>query len=257
MPSYDAVVVGSGPNGLAAAITFARAGRSVLVIEGKETIGGGNRTAELTRPGFRHDVCAAVHPLVPGSPFLRMLPLERYGLEWVQPEIAAAHPLDDGTAVGLYRSQAATADSIGQDGERWTRLIGTAADEWEKLAPTVLGPYPVGGDLAALARFGLAAAMPAQLLSRLYFREERARAFFAGLAAHSFLDFRQPFTSAFGMLLGILGPCGRVAVCTRVGRRRFQMRWGHICARWAAILWQAGRCSRWKNCLRAGLYCWM
>ncbi len=204
MPSYDAVVVGAGPNGLAAAITLARAGRSVLVIEGKETIGGGNRTAELTLPGFRHDVCAAVHPLVPGSPFLRSLPLERYGVEWVQPEIAAAHPLDDGTAVGLYRSLADTAASIGLDGERWTRLIGPSAAEWEKLAPLVLGPYPVGVHLPELVRFGLAAAMPAHLLSRLYFREERARALFAGLVAHSFLSFRQPFTSAFGMLLGIL-----------------------------------------------------
>ncbi len=204
MPSYDAVVVGAGPNGLAAAITLARAGRSVLVIEGRETIGGGNRTAELTLPGFRHDVCAAVHPLVPGSPFLRSLPLERYGVEWVQPEIAAAHPLDDGTAVGLYRSLADTAASIGLDGERWTRLIGPSAADWVKLAPMALGPYPVGVHLPTLVRFGLAASMPAHLLSRLYFREERARALFAGLVAHSFLSFRQPFTSAFGMLLGIL-----------------------------------------------------
>ena len=204
MPSYDAVVVGAGPNGLAAAIVFARAGRSVLLIEGRETIGGGNRTSELTLPGFRHDVCAAVHPLVPGSPFMRSLPLERYGVEWVQPEIAAAHPLDDGTAVGLYRSLAETAASIGLDGERWTRLIGPSAADWEKLAPMALGPHPVGVHLPTLVRFGLAAAMPAHLLSRLYFREERARALFAGLAAHSFLDLRQPFTSAFGMLLGIL-----------------------------------------------------
>ena len=202
--SYDAIVVGAGPNGLAAAITFARAGRSVLVIEGRETIGGGNRTAELTLPGFRHDVCAAVHPLVPGSPFLRSLPLARYGVEWVQPEIAAAHPLDDGTAVGLYHSLAETASSIGVDGPNWVRLLGPSAADWEKLAPMVLGPYPVGVELPALVRFGIPAAMPVHLLSRLCFREERARALFAGLAAHSFLSFRQPFTSAFGMLLGIL-----------------------------------------------------
>lgn len=204
MPFYDAVVVGAGPNGLAAAITFARAGHSVLVIEGKGTIGGGNRTAELTLPGFRHDVCAAVHPLVVGSPFLRSLPLERYGVEWVQPEIAAAHPLDGGTAVGLYRSLEETAASIGGDGQSWTRLIGPSAADWHKLAPVVLGPHPVGADLPALIRFGLAAALPAHLLARLCFREERAKALFAGLTAHSFLNFRQPFTSAFGMLLGIL-----------------------------------------------------
>ena len=204
MAKYDAVVVGAGPNGLAAAITFAQAGRSVLLIEGKGTIGGGNRTAELTLPGFRHDVCAAVHPLVAGSPFLSSLPLERFGVEWVQPEVAAAHPLDDGTAVGLYRSLAETAASLGVDGPSWARLLGPSAADWDKLAPLVLGPYPVGVDLPPLLRFGLLAAMPVHLLSRLCFREERARALFAGLAAHSFLSFRQPFTSAFGMLLGIL-----------------------------------------------------
>lgn len=204
MPKYDAVVVGTGPNGLAAAITFARAGHSVLVIEGRDTIGGGNRTAELTLPGFRHDVCAAVHPLVAGSPFLSSLPLKQFGVEWVQPEVAAAHPLDDGTAVGLYRSLAETAALLGVDGPSWTRLLGPSAADWDKLAPMVLGPYPVGADLPALVRFGLPAAMPVHLLSRLCFRDERARALFAGLAAHSFLSFRQPFTSAFGMLLGIL-----------------------------------------------------
>ena len=204
MPRYDAVVVGAGPNGLAAAITFARAGHSVLVIEGKGTIGGGNRTAELTLPGFRHDICAAVHPLAPGSPFLRTVPLERFGVEWIQPDIPAAHPLDDGTAVGLYRSLEQTAASIGLDGKSWARLFGPSAADWHKLAPMVLGPHPVGVHLPALIRFGLSAAMPAHLLSRLYFREERARALFAGLVAHSFLDFRQPFTSAFGMMLGIL-----------------------------------------------------
>jgi len=204
MAKYDAVVVGAGPNGLAAAITFARAGHSVLVIEGRDTIGGGNRTAALTLPGFRHDVCAAVHPLVAGSPFLSSLPLEQFGVEWIQPEVAAAHPLDDGTAVGLYRSLPETAASLGVDGLNWSRLFGPSAADWGKLAPMVLGPYPVGVDLPALVRFGLPAAMPVHLLSRLCFREERARALFAGLAAHSFLSFRQPFTSAFGILLGIL-----------------------------------------------------
>ena len=136
MPRYDAVVVGAGPNGLAAAITFARAGHSVLVIEGKGTIGGGNRTAELTLPGFRHDICAAVHPLAPGSPFLRTVPLERFGVEWIQPDIPAAHPLDDGTAVGLYRSLEQTAASIGLDGQSWARLFdrrrptGTSWRRW-------------------------------------------------------------------------------------------------------------------------------
>ena len=204
MAYYDAVVVGAGPNGLAAAITMARAGRSVLVIEGKAEIGGGSRTSELTLPGFRHDVCAAIHPLTPGSPFLRTLPLERFGVEWVQPDIPVAHPLDDGSAVGLYRSLTQTASSIGRDGQSWIRLFGPAAADWHKLAPALLGPLPLTVHLPALARFGLPAALPADLLSRLLFREERAKALFAGLVAHSFLDFRQFFTSSFGMVLGLL-----------------------------------------------------
>ena len=204
MPKYDAVVVGSGPNGLAAAITFAHAGRSVLVIEARATIGGGNRTTERTLPGFRHDICAAIHPLAPGSPFLRTLPLERFGVEWVQPDIPVAHPLDDGSAVGLYRSLTQTASSIGPDGQSWTRLFGPLAADWHKLAPAVLGPHPLTMHLPALARFGVAAALPAHLLSRLMFREERTKALFAGLVGHSFLDFRQPFTSSFGLVLGTL-----------------------------------------------------
>ncbi|MCY3904362.1 MAG: NAD(P)/FAD-dependent oxidoreductase [Caldilineaceae bacterium] len=205
MPSYDAIVVGSGPNGLAAAITFARAGRSVLLIESRDSLGGGTRTAELTLPGFRHDVCAAIHPLAPGSPFLSTLPLERFGVEWVQPDIPVAHPLDDGTAVGLYRSLEQTASSIGMDGRNWVRLFGPLAADWPKLAPVLLGPHPLTVHLGALVRFGLAGVWPARLLSPLLFGEERARALFAGLVAHSLLDFRQPFTSSFGLVLGILG----------------------------------------------------
>lgn len=114
---YDALIVGAGPNGLAAAITLARAGRSVLVIEAKATVGGGARTAELTLPGFRHDICSAIHPLGLGSPFLRTLPWEQLGVEWIQPDLPLAHPLDDGTAIALHREFAATAASIGRDGD--------------------------------------------------------------------------------------------------------------------------------------------
>lgn len=202
--SYDAVVVGSGPNGLAAAITIARTGRSVLVIEAKGTVGGGTRTLDLTLPGFRHDICSAIHPLGIGSPFFCSLPLEHFGLEWIHPDIPLAHPLDDGSAVGLYRSLAQTTSSIGADGDRWTRLLGPLANDWPKLAPALLGPWPLTGNLGALARFGIPGGLPAHLLPRLLFREERAAALFAGLAAHSFLDFRQLFTSAFALVLGIL-----------------------------------------------------
>lgn len=204
MTDYDAVVVGAGPNGLAAAIALARSGRSVLVIEAKATIGGGARTAELTLPGFRHDICSAIHPLGLGSPFLRTLPWDRLGVEWMQPDLPLAHPLDDGSAVGLHRSFAETAASIGRDGGAWRALLAPLAADWEKLAPTLLGPHPFSPHLLALARFGLPGLLPANVLPRLAFREERARALFAGLAAHSFLDFAQPFSSAFGLVLGML-----------------------------------------------------
>ncbi len=205
MTEYDAVVVGAGPNGLAAAITLARTGRSVLVIEAKATIGGGARTAELTLPGFRHDICSAIHPLGLGSPFMASLPLARLGVAWIQPDLPLAHPLDDGTAIGLHRDFAATADSIGRDGGVWRALLQPLAANWEKLAPTLLGPHPFSPHLIALARFGIPGLLPANALPRLLFREERARALFAGLAAHSFLDFGQPFSSAFGLTLGMLG----------------------------------------------------
>jgi phytoene dehydrogenase-like protein len=204
LANYDAVVVGAGPNGLAAAITLARAGRSVLVIEAKATIGGGARTCELTLPGFRHDICSAIHPLGLGSPFMRTLPWEQLGVEWIQPDIPLAHPLDDGTAVGLYRSPAETAGSIGRDGPAWRKLLEPLAANWDHLGPILLGPNPISHRVGLLARFGLPGMAPANLLPRLVFREERARGLFAGLAAHSFLDFDQPFSSAFGLTLGLL-----------------------------------------------------
>ncbi len=205
MDKYDAVVVGSGPNGLAAAITLGRAGRRVLVIEAKATLGGGARTAEATLPGFRHDLCSAIHPLGLGSPFMATLPWDRLGVEWIQPDLPLAHPLDDGSAVTLHRSIAETADSIGRDGGAWRALLASPVKDWDKLAPALLGPHPLSPHLLALARFGLPALLPAKSLPRLIFREERARALFAGLAAHSFLDFGQLFSSSFGMVLGTLG----------------------------------------------------
>ena len=129
---YDAVIVGAGPNGLAAAITLAKAGQSVLVFEGYETIGGGTRTRELTLPGYLHDVCSAIHPMGIGSPFLQSLPLERYGLEWIHPDIPLAHPFLGGTAAVLYRDLAATGSSLGEDSASYQRLIGPYARGWER-----------------------------------------------------------------------------------------------------------------------------
>ncbi|HEX3271107.1 MAG TPA: FAD-dependent oxidoreductase, partial [Ktedonobacterales bacterium] len=137
---YDAIVVGAGPNGLAAAITLAQAGRSVVVYEASETIGGGSRTKELTLPRFRHDVCSAIHPLGVGSPFFRTLPLDRYGLEWIYPPAPLAHPLDDGAAV-LERSLGAMEASLGKsDAAAWRSLFAPFVEEWESLAQGILGP---------------------------------------------------------------------------------------------------------------------
>ncbi|MDX6579977.1 MAG: hypothetical protein QOJ47_1526, partial [Gaiellales bacterium] len=136
----DAIVVGSGPNGLAAAIAIAQAGRSVRVLEAASTIGGGARTEALTLPGFRHDVCSAIHPLGLGSPFLRTLPLAEHGLEFAHPEIPLAHPLDDGSAVALHRSVERTADGLGLDAAAYRRLVEPLADRWEELVETFVGP---------------------------------------------------------------------------------------------------------------------
>src|SRR5436305_13223049 len=138
--SYDAVVVGAGPNGLAAAITLARAGQSVLVLEAKETIGGGSRSMELTLPGFIHDVCSAIHPLGIGSPFFRSLPLEQHGLQWIHSPTPLAHPFDDGTAALLERSIEATSATLGRDAKAYQKLMAPLVSGWDALADAFLGP---------------------------------------------------------------------------------------------------------------------
>src|SRR5947208_14738050 len=176
---YDAVVAGSGPNGLAAAITLARAAYSVLGLEANSTVGGGARSAELTLPGFVHDVCSAVHPLAAGSPFFKTLPLERFGLTWIQPEIPLAHPLDDGTAACLHRDVDLTADSLGADARAYRRLMKPLARDWEHLATEFLQPmlhlprHPI-----ALARLGTHGPCPTTLLAKSLCKRERRRAFF-------------------------------------------------------------------------------
>jgi phytoene dehydrogenase-like protein len=206
MPAYDAVIVGSGPNGLAAAIELARSGWSVIVYEAMPTFGGGARTAELTLPGFHHDTCSAIHPLGLGSPFFRSLPLHEHGLEWIHPDAPLAHPLDDGTAMLLERSFDATGQTLGRDAAAYRRLFEPFARSWDKLAQDILGPFPFPPrHPLLLARFGLPSLLPGSALARLWFRDTRARALFAGCAAHSIMSLDTPISASFGLVLGLLG----------------------------------------------------
>jgi phytoene dehydrogenase-like protein len=201
----DAIIVGAGPNGLAAAVTLARAGRSVLVLEAMETIGGGTHTEELTLPGFKHDVCSAIHPLGVASPFFRSLPLEKYGLKWVFPPVAVAHPLDDGSAGFVTLSIDETIRNLGKDGRSYQRLFAPLLQNWERILPEILGPFLIPPRHPfAMARFGLAAIRSARGLADSYFKGERARALFAGMAAHSMLPLEDPLSASFGVAMTLM-----------------------------------------------------
>lgn len=204
--AYDAVVVGAGPNGLAAAIRLAQQRLSVLVLEANATAGGGARSAELTLPGFLHDVGSAIHPLAAGSPFFRSLPLEKFGLTWIQPNLPLVHPLDLGQTAVLQRSIPLTAEALGADRKAYARLMTPLASHWEALSGEFLQPllhwprHPI-----RLALFGCRSLRSASGLAGSRFRTEPARALFAGLAAHSFLPLEQSASAAFGLVLGMLG----------------------------------------------------
>ncbi len=202
---FDAVVVGSGPNGLAAAITLAQAGQRVLVYEAEDTIGGGLRSAEVTLPGFTHDICSAIHPLGISSPFFRGLALEDHGLEWIHPPAPVAHPFDDGTAAMLERSVGNTGRTLGRDASAYQRLMQPLVDDWDRLVGEILGPLPLPPRHPfALARFGLKAIRSAQGLAGSAFDGGRAKALFAGLAGHSILPLDRPVSAAFGLVLGAI-----------------------------------------------------
>lgn len=197
----DAIVVGAGPNGLAAAVTLALHGVSVTVYEAADTIGGGTRTSERLRPGLLHDDCSATHPMGVASPFFRSLDLAAHGLEWCRPEIDIAHPLDDAVAGIFTRSLELTADRLGPDGPSWRRLFAPLTEHFDRIAEEVMRPivhlpsHPV-----ALARFGIDAMLPATVTARRW-RTGQARALFGGVAAHSYYPLTRPTTSAVGLLM--------------------------------------------------------
>ncbi len=198
---FDAVVVGSGPNGLAAAIALARAGQSVQLIEGEATVGGGCRSGELTLPGFVHDLCSAVHPLGRNSPFFSQLPLDRHGLRWIEPPVQLAHPLDDGAAL-LLRDLDATARRLGPDAGAYRDLVAPVVRRWDLIIGELTGPFRVPlhpGKLMAAAGFGLRALQPLTALARR-FKTPAARALLAGCGAHSMLGLSEMLTGAFGLI---------------------------------------------------------
>lgn len=198
-----ACVIGAGPNGLAAAIVLAQAGMQVEVFEAEAQAGGAARTMELTLPGFHHDFGSAVHPMAAGSPFFSSLPLEDAGLQWIHSPAPLAHPLDDGTAVTLERELNDAAAALGEDGKAWRKMMEPLVHNWAEFANDILGPMlRVPRHPFLLARFAEDGVLPATFVARRRFRNERTRAMFAGLAAHSFLSLEEPLSASFGVVLG-------------------------------------------------------
>ena len=201
---YDAVVVGSGPNGLAAAITMQQVGLSVLLIEGKDKVGGGLRTSELTLPNFMHDVCSAVHPMAMASPFFSSLPLQQFGLKYINPTYPAAHPLENGDVAVLYRSILETANALGPDKQAYIDLIGPLVKDWDKLVGNILSPLRFPKHPLKLARFGFSALQSATMVAKR-FSSQKAQALWGGMAAHAIQPLGNLSTAAIGMVLPAVG----------------------------------------------------
>lgn len=202
--TYDAIITGSGPNGLAAAIRLQQMGLSTAVYEQAAAPGGATRTAELTLPGFKHDICSSIHPLCIDSPFFKTLPLGSHGLEWVYPEVQFAHPFADGSAYAAYQSIEQTAGQLGADKAAYLSLFKQLTNLWEDISPDLLGPLNFPKQPLKLASFGWRAALPAKTLAKLFFQQEKTRTFFYGSAAHSTLPLSGMASAAFGLVLGTL-----------------------------------------------------
>jgi phytoene dehydrogenase-like protein len=202
--AYDAIVVGAGPNGLAAAITLSSAFESVLLVEAGKTIGGGCRSAELTLPGYIHDVCSAIHPLAISSPFIKQLDLHQYGLTWIHPELPLAHPFEDGSALFLHRSLEITAENLGRDGRSYKNLLLPFVEQHEKLLSDILKPIHYPENPLLMISFAMNAVRSARSLVETRFRNDRTRALFAGMAAHAMLPLQKAITASFGIVLATL-----------------------------------------------------
>lgn len=203
--NFDVAVIGSGPNGLSAAIELAANGLKVIVFEAKDTAGGAVRSASLTLPGFVHDSGSAVHPMAMASPFFRSLPLAAHGLTWLTPAAAVAHPFDNGTAIVLHRSIEDTARELGRDGNAYRHLISPLTASWDTLSLDLLGNMRSVRHPAILAKFGIHALASARDMIESNFQEERTAGFFAGLCAHSVIPLEMPFSSAIGLVLCAAG----------------------------------------------------
>ncbi len=205
IPESDVIVIGSGPNGLSAAIVMAQAGCSVTVVEAAETLGGGARSAQLTLPGFVHDLASAVHPFAAASPFFSTLPLSRYGLEWIHSPAVLAHPFDDGSAILLHRSLQQTMDGLGEDAKRYAELLAPLLKRWAKLSRDFLQSVGVPSAPFAMARLGWYGLRSAKSVAQRLFAGEKARALFAGMAAHSALSLEERPSALFGIVLALAG----------------------------------------------------
>jgi len=203
---HKIAIVGSGPNGLSAAVLLARAGHLVTIFEAKDSIGGGTRTQEVTLPGFHHDICSAIHPMAYASPFFKTLPLEKYGLEWIQPSVPLAHPLTGSEGVSLYKSIEQTAEQLGNDYKTYKNLFSNFTENCEELLPQLLGPFSLPKkNFIPFFKFGLNAIQPSSFFTKTKFNDSKTKALFTGMAAHGIQPLSNLASSAIGMVLTGIG----------------------------------------------------